>query len=148
MEKQIKALCRQLSITYAAYIATALIFAAVYELLPEAKGSLANSPKYEYVLGIICLLLTITIATLSIKPFTNLLIRHKSLSLDERIARYRTMWNIRIASFEIITIFDLWAYFSTLDNIGGFCALICITVSILFVPTSKRVHSDLNINND
>lgn len=144
MEQTIKRLARQFAISYAAYILAALLFWGIYEALPEAKGSLTGSPAAQYALDTVCIMLTLLIVPLSVKAFAAMLTRHKSLSFDERATRYRMLWNVRIACFAIVTIFDLWAYNATLNNIGGFCALICIVTSLLFVPTQKRIAADLN----
>lgn len=143
MEKWIKAYARRLMLLYVAYIATALIFAGVYEILPEAKGALVNNPAVEYAVDTVCVLVTLLIVPLSVKYFGHLLTRHRSLPVEERAARYQVLWIVRIMCFEFVTIFDLWAYYATINNIGGFCALICVVASLLFVPTASRVGSDL-----
>ena len=33
---------------------------------------------------------------------------------------------------------------ATQNNIGGFCALICVAASLLFAPTQKRIAGDLD----
>lgn len=146
MNEQIKRLNRQLVIAYIAYFAASLLFAAIYELLPEAKGALVGNTNADYALGVVCILLTLLIVPLSIKVFGNLIVKHHSLELKERISRYRMLWNSRIICYAMVTIFNLWSYYATLNNIGGFCALICMAAALLFVPTDKRTRGDLNIN--
>lgn len=128
---------------YITYMACMAIFAGTYELLPESKGSLVGNAQAEYILDTVCVLLTITTVPLSLKLFGRLLVKHKSLTTEERTRRYIVLWNIRILCFAIVTILDLWAYYATVNNIGGFCALICIAASLLFIPTQKRVGYDL-----
>lgn len=140
----IKSLVRSCRLAYAAYFFAAFLFAGVYELLPEAKGQLVGAANAEYALGTICVLLTIITVPLSFKIFSNRLTRHKSLPLGAKLERYGVMWNLRIVCFGIVTVFDLWAYYATLNNIGGFCALICVAASTLFAPTQKRIAGDLD----
>ena len=143
-ENTIKRLSIEFSLLYAGYILTAALFALVYESQPLAKGFLAGNATAAYVINPVCIMLTLLIVPLSIKVFGNMLTRHLSLSFPERVARYRMLWGTRIVSFAIVTIFDLWAYYATVNNIGGFCALICIVTSLLFIPSRKHIRDDLN----
>lgn len=146
MEQNIKTLVRQLAIAYAAYIICVLAFAATYEFMPGAKGALAGNAAAEYTIDTMCMLLTIIVVPLSIKIFAKMIARHRSLDIAERAARYHVMWNIRILCYAIVTVMDLWAYYATLNNIGAFCALICVIASLLFLPTRKRIGDDLGTN--
>ena len=142
---EIKTLARDCKLMYAVYIFAAVFFTGVYELLPEAKGQLVGNADAEYALGTVCVLLTIITVPLSFKLFSNQLTKHKSLGLGDRMERYRVLWNLRIVCFGIVTVFDLWAYYATLNNIGGFCALICVAASLLFAPSQKRIAGDLDV---
>ena len=140
----IKVLSRGCKIMYAVYLFAVIFFAGVYELLPEAKGKLVGNDVAEYALDTVCVLLTMITVPLSLKLFAHFLTKHKSLDLKDRMERYHMLWNVRIVCFGIVTIFDLWAYYATLNNIGGFCALICVAASLLFAPTKKRIAGDLD----
>lgn len=145
MNEKISRLARNLKINYIAYIVCMLVFAGIYELSPDAKGTFVGNAQMEYTLGTICVLLTISTIPLSIKIFGHLITKHKSLETNERIERYKTLCNTRILCFAIVTVFDLWAYYATVNNIGGFCALICVAASLLFLPTRRRIGNDLRI---
>lgn len=145
MNEKTSRLARNLRNNYIAYIVCMLAFAITYELSPDAKGTFVGNAQMEYTLGTICVLLTISIVPLSIKIFGHLITKHKSLKTDIRIERYRILCNTRILCFAIVTVFDLWAYYATLNNIGGFCALICVAASLLFLPTRSRIGNDLGL---
>lgn len=146
MEQNTRTLARQLAIAYAAYIICVLAFAATYELVPGAKGALVGDAAVEYAIDTVCVLMTIIVVPLSIRIFAKMIARHRSLGTAERMVRYHVMWNIRILCYAIVTVMDLWAYYATLNNIGAFCALICVIASLLFLPTRKRIADDLGTN--
>jgi hypothetical protein len=148
MNTRIKELVHQLGAFYVTYIVCMAVFAGTYELLPQSKGMLLGNTQAQYGTDTACVLLTIVVVPLSLKIFSRLLTRHKSLGLEQRMARYRTLWNIRLLCFAVVTVFDLWVYYATVNNIGGFCALICVIASLLFVPTYRRVEAELEAGNN
>lgn len=47
----------------------------------------------------------------------------------------------------IVTFLNIYVYYTTLDNIGGLCALIGVTASIFCLPSEKKLKEELNITN-
>lgn len=146
MEERIKALTRRLQVEYVFYFIIIAAFAAVYELNPSACGIFIGNATSEFILETVSVLLTLATIPLSLKLFNAMLLRHRSLSFELR-ARYYRMWSAtRLISLGIVTVLNLWVYYATLNNIGGFCALICLLTALFCCPTRKRISSELEAN--
>lgn len=130
---------------YIAFFVITAAFAALYELNPSAQGFAVGNVE-AFVLNTACILLTLALVPLSLKLFNVMLLRHKNLPFVARLRHYRLWSATRLITLGITTIFDLWVYYATLDNIGGFCALICLVAALFCCPTRERICSELEAN--
>lgn len=146
MKQNIKQLVRKLQVEFAMFYIIVAAFAAVYELNPAAKGIVVGNVMSEYVLETVSVLLTLAVVPLSLKLFSVMLLRHRSLAVEVKIRYYRMLSATRLLSLGMVTVLNLWIYYATLNNIGGFCALVCMVTALFCCPTRKRVCSELEVN--
>ena len=68
-------------------------------------------------------------------------------SLQVAMRLYKRWNEIRLLMLAIVTFLNIYVYYTTLDNIGGLCALIGVTASIFCLPSEKKLKEELNITN-
>ena len=146
MEQHIKRLARRLQVEFASFYIIIIAFAAVYELNPEAQGIIVGNATSEYIFETVSVLLSLTVVPLSLKLFNVMLLRHCSLDIELKIRYYRVLSAARLLSLGMVTVLDLWIYYATINNIGGFCALLCMAAALFCCPTRKRIYSELEVN--
>ncbi len=143
MERQIKTLARRLQAEYVFYFAVTAAFAAANELDFLAKGYIPGGGTAGFAAETVCVLLTLAAIPLSLKLFSVMLLHHRSLGFGMRLRYYRIWSATRLAALCVVTVFDLWVYYATLNSIGGFCALMCIAAALFCCPTRKRISGEL-----
>ena len=149
MEKQIKRLVQILQTEYWIFIIISILLSLSYEIgwLPE--GIYAGDARLQYVWGTAGILVALTLVPLSLKLFNIVMNKKiKNSPLQAAIKLYRTWSEIRLLMLAIVTFFNIFVYYSTLDNIGGLCALIGITASVFCLPGEKKLKEELSITDN
>lgn len=148
MNEQIKKLVRTLQIQYGLFILLALAYCVVYEIGWIDEGIYAADTHMQYVWETAGVLLAMILVPLSLKLFSIVMakkIMDKPLPIAMKMYK---MWNeIRLLMLVFVTLFNIFVYYSTLDNIGGLCALIGVTASVFCLPGEKKLKEELNITN-
>jgi hypothetical protein len=148
MDEQIKKLVRILQIQYWLFISLAIAYCAVYEIGWIEEGIYAGDVRLQYIWETIAILTTVILVPLSLKLF-NIVMTKKIVKSSLQVAmRLYKRWNeIRLLMLAIVTFLNIYVYYTTLDNIGGLCALIGVTASIFCLPSEKKLKEELNITN-
>ncbi|RGN50715.1 MULTISPECIES: hypothetical protein [unclassified Bacteroides] len=148
MDEQIKKLVRILQIQYWLFISLAIAYCAVYEIGWIEEGIYAGDVRLQYIWETIAILTTVILVPLSLKLF-NIIMTKKVVKSSLQVAmRLYKRWNeIRLLMLAIVTFLNIYVYYTTLDNIGGLCALIGVTASIFCLPSEKKLKEELNITN-
>lgn len=148
MDEQIKKLVRILQIQYWLFISLAIAYCAVYEIGWIQEGIYAGDVRLQYIWETIAILTTVILVPLSLKLF-NIIMTKKVVKSSLQVAmRLYKRWNeIRLLMLAIVTFLNIYVYYTTLDNIGGLCALIGVTASIFCLPSEKKLKEELNITN-
>ena len=148
MDQQIKKLVRILQIQYWLFISLAIAYCAVYEIGWIEEGIYAGDVRLQYIWETIAILTTVILVPLSLKLF-NIVMTKKVVKSSLQVAmRLYKRWNeIRLLMLAIVTFLNIYVYYTTLDNIGGLCALIGVTASIFCLPSEKKLKEELNITN-
>ena len=148
MDEQIKKLVRILQIQYWLFISLAIAYCAVYEIGWIEEGIYAGDVRLQYIWETIAILTTVILVPLSLKLF-NIVMTKKIVKSSLQVARrlYKRWNEIRLLMLAIVTFLNIYVYYTTLDNIGGLCALIGVTASIFCLPSEKKLKEELNITN-
>ena len=148
MDEQIKKLVRILQIQYWLFISLAVAYCVVYEIGWIEEGIYAGDVRLQYIWETIAILTTVILVPLSLKLF-NIIMTKKVVKSSLQVAmRLYKRWNeIRLLILAIVTFLNIYVYYTTLDNIGGLCALIGVTASIFCLPSEKKLKEELNITN-
>ena len=148
MDEQIKKLVRILQIQYWLFISLAIAYCAVYEIGWIEEGIYAGDVRLQYIWETIAILTTVILVPLSLKLF-NIIMTKKVVKSSLQVAmRLYKRWNeIRLLMLAIVTFLNIYVYYTTLDSIGGLCALIGVTAPIFCLPSEKKLKEELNITN-
>lgn len=146
MEKQLKKLLRTLQVEFWIFITVAVVLCLCYELgwLPE--GIYAGDSRLQYIWETAGVLATLAVVPSSLKLFS-VLEKKKiaSAPLPRAMRLYRIGSEVRLMLLAVVAYLNIFVYYSTLDNIGGLCALICITASVFCLPGEKKLKEELNL---
>lgn len=149
MEKKITRLLRLLEMEFAVLWLLAVAECVLYEtdLLPQ--GSLAGDVQAGYILQSAGILLTICLIPLSLRMFSLSLTRYvRGLSLPEALVSYRRWCEIRLAMLTAPLLFNLTAYYATLDLTSLLCVGMLLVASLFCVPGRKRMMQELDLEAD
>lgn len=123
-----------------------LLTAALYEfdILPE--GLWVGRVQTVYVAETVSVLLVLACVPLALKLFRLRLARYAGRSVSERLSAYRRLGRWRLCLLALPAWLNLHIYYATLDNIGAFSSLICMTASLFCLPGVRRLKDELSIN--
>lgn len=148
MDEQIKKLVRTLQIQYGLFLFLALAYCAAYEIGWIDEGIYAADARMQYLWETAGILLAMTLVPLSLKLFSIVMVKKiMNRSLPLAMKMYKRWNEIRLLMLALATLFNIFVYYSTLDNIGGLCALIGVTASVFCLPSEKKLKEELNITN-
>lgn len=148
MEQQIKTLVRILHIQYWLFIILAIGYSVAYEVGWLEEGIYAGDARQQYIWETAGILVTVILVPLSLKLFGVIMTKRvTSVSLPVAMKMYKRWNEIRLLMLASVTFFNIFVYYSTLNNIGGLCALIGVTASIFCLPGEKKLKAELNIPN-
>lgn len=139
---------RALWVDYVVYLVLTLAVAGAYELGLLPEGTLVGRVNATYVLQTVGVLLTMGLVPLALKLFPLLLPRYEGEPVRLRLQLHRRASLLRLVLLALPTWMGLWLYYATLNNIGGFCALISVTASFFCLPGRERLKEELLIDQD
>lgn len=148
MNEQIKKMSTFLQIEYGTLWILFFLLSISFEVgwLPE--GIYADNAKMQYILGTAGILATLLFVPLSLKVFSIILVKKiKNTSLVQAVKFYKFYSSLRLFILAVIIIMNLLIYYSTLQNLGGLCALIGITASLFCIPSLEKIKEDLDLIN-
>ncbi|MCI5743210.1 MAG: hypothetical protein MR321_06085 [Bacteroides sp.] len=146
MTREIKKLLFRLRVEYALFWVLAFLLVVSYELEWLPQGTLAGDAQAEYVVQISCVLLSIVLIPLSLRLFNLSLTRYvRTLPLVEAIQSYRRWSEIRLSLLLAPVLWDLSAYYWTLDTTGLLCAGMVFVAAMFCVPGQGRLLSEMNL---
>ena len=148
MEQSINKLLLKLRIELSAFFSTIFIFALLGFLKVIPNGCLvgADMANKAYWVNIIAVVLALAGSGLAIKLFSlNTNSNLRRYTLDGAIHTYHVWSVVRLFIFFIAIIFGLLAYFFTFSDIGLFCALMALTLAVVYcIPTKEKITTYLN----
>ena len=149
MEEQIKQAVRNLRIQYLLFWILPVLLVTCYELNLFAIGCFADDPQQQYIWETLGVLLSIICIPSSLKLF-NTILKNKidTVAFPVALKKYVLWCVIRLSILEVAVLFNIIVYYSTLNNIGGFCALIGLIASAFCLPGEKRLRQELRISKE
>lgn len=141
-----KQFIRSLKTQYLLFWLLPILLVAGYESNLMPVGVYADDPAMQYALETAAILITLICVPLALKLF-NLVLRKKidRMELNEALRKY-TLWSgLRLGILGVALLVNIVIYYSTLSNVGSFCALIVLTASLFCLPGGKRLREELNV---
>lgn len=146
MENLIEKTLKSLKIEFLIVWILAILLVILNELDILPVGIIADSPRMDFILQTIGILLAITFIPLSLRLFNQNLIKQiKLLSIEEAIISYRRWSEIRLSLLFVAAILNLSFYYLTMNTTGLFCGLMTLLATFFCVPTRKRMLKELDI---
>lgn len=101
--------------------------------------------KTTYIINVVAIALALVGTAVAVKLFNlNTENNLRRYTLDDACKAYRVWSFVRLTILFIAVAFGLVAYFLTLDNIGLFCALMVIAVTIVYcIPSKEKIKNYL-----
>ena len=148
MEQSINKLLLKLKIEFGVFFIMIILmaFLGLSKIIPN--GCLVGDAvaKSAYWVNIIAVLLALLGSGMAIKLFnlnTNNSIRR--YTLDDAIESFHLWSVIRLLILLIVIIFGLLAYFLTFSDIGLFCSLIALTLTVIYcIPSKEKIKAYLD----
>ncbi|NDW11590.1 hypothetical protein D0T50_01650 [Bacteroides sp. 214] len=124
---------------------------ALLVLLFEANlfgmGMFAEDGRMQYILETLGVLLVIAEVPLSLKLFNIMLKKMSAMeNISDRLETYKTWSAVRLAMLETAAVLNIIIYYLTMNNIGGFCAVIALAASIFCFPSDSRLRTELQLS--
>ncbi len=145
MEQYITKLVLKLKIELAIFFFLIILVAVLGYLKIIPNGCLVGegTAKTAYIINIIAVALTLIGSGLAIKLFnlnTNNNLRR--YTLDSAISTYHVWSIVRLFILFVAIVFGLIAYFLTFSDIGLFCALMALTLTVIYcIPTKDKIKT-------
>lgn len=149
MEQKINKTIKNLRLQYLLFWLVPLLLIAGYEAQFLQEGMFADDPQMQYMWETIGILLVIACVPASLKLFSFVLKKKiDAASFPVALKKYETWSAIRLGILELAVLLNIVVYYFTLNNIGGFCALIGLAASLFCFPSENRLRQELYITND
>lgn len=149
MEQKINKIIRNLRIQFFLFWLVPLSLVVGYEAGLLHEGMFADDPQMQYMWETIGILLVIACVPASLKLFSFVLKKKiDAASFPVALKKYESWSAIRLGILELAVLLNIVVYYLTLNNIGGFCALIGLAASLFCFPTESRLREELYITND
>lgn len=149
MEEKIRRLLCILKVEYALFWALNIALVVMYEsdILPQ--GVFVGDARADYALQTVGILLAIGMIPFSLRMFHLSLTRYvKRLSLPMALVSYRRWNEVRLAMLLAPSLFNMTAYYTTLNTTGLLCAGMVIVASLFCIPGHKRMLEELDLEKD
>lgn len=109
------------------------------------EGSLTGHARLEFGLETAAILLTLLGIPLSLKLFSRRVVRLRTLPLLASLRAYHRLSLLRLSILAFIVWGNLLLYYTTVNSIGGLCALLGCIASLFCVPGRRRLMNELEI---
>lgn len=131
---------------FVAYVLLSVLLIVLYETHVFYEGALIGNPKGTYIAECAGILLTVSLTPLALKSFHKALLRMARMDDDAARRRCYVKWSeIRQALFLVVVLLNLSIYYTTMENICGYCALIGAIASLFCWPTLEGVTTELTM---
>lgn len=146
MDNTLDKTLRRLRIAYfLVWILSALV-ALLYETGVLEEGTMAHDGRDIYILQSASVLLTLFLIPFSLKMFSVVVSRRITQLADEQKVLSYIRWSeVRLALLAVVVFVGLSVYYSTLSNVGGFCALLGLLALFFCWPGKERVKEELGL---
>lgn len=145
MEAKIKRVVKLLYLQYLIFWLVPILLMVAYETDILSMGLYADDAYMQYILESICVLTTIICVPAALKLFGFLKKRKpENFILPTALDRYLYLCAARLVLLGVATTFNVVISNLTLNNLGGFCALITLIASVFCLPSEKRLRAELS----
>lgn len=148
MNEQLTKVIRILWVEYSLFILIPLLICLSFEAGWLTEGRYATDARMQYVVETVGVLLAMVLVPLSLKLFSMVMKRVKDKPLLDAIKQYRVWSSVRLLLLVPVVVPNVLIYYSTLNNMGGFCALIGVTASLFCLPGVAKMKNELDISNN
>jgi hypothetical protein len=146
MEAQIKQVLKILYVQFFFFILIPVLSAVIYETNVFPSGIYADDIKMRYLIESAGILVTIVCVPLVFILFRYMQKRKiENNVLPVALGRYVYVCAGRLALLEMVVILNMLGFYMTLNNSSGYCVLIALIASSLCLPSKKRLHADLKL---
>ena len=143
--EEIKKWTRRLLWEYGLLWVVAAALMATFECGWLEEGSLTGHARLEFGLETAAILLTLLGIPLSLKLFSRRVVRLRTLPLLASLKAYPRLSLLRLSILAFIVWGNLLLYYTTVNSIGGLCALLGCIASLFCVPGRRRLMNELEI---
>ena len=141
-----KQILKRLRIEFFAYVVLAGLLILLYETHVFYEGGLVGNVSGTYMAECAGILLAVALIPLALKSFHKALLRMAGMDDDAARRRLYVKWNeIRLSMFLVVVLLNLSIYYTTVENICGYCALIGAIASLFCWPTKEGVTIELSM---
>ncbi|EJW98588.1 hypothetical protein, membrane [gut metagenome] len=146
MKTKLRQLLRVLQLEYLGFWVFSLLLVFLYEQEIFVEGFYAGDATMDYVLQSLGILLALVLIPLSLRLFSFSLWQNvKQRPLPEALPSYRRWSEVRLSLLWVVVLFNLSAYYLTLNTTGVFCAGMAAVASLFCVPTRQRLWNELDL---
>lgn len=140
-------LVRTLKVQFALFFILPLFLFVLGEFSTYDLGVYVNDAgKTAYYLQTFTVLFTMISVPLALKAFHWILTNKVDKTNEMKAIRsYKALSAIRLIILQLATLSGLIVYYTTQNNIGGFCALIAITATLFCVPSKNKAQQELAV---
>lgn len=137
---------RRLQAEFFAMWAVVVAEVALYESDFLPQGTLTANAQADYFMQVAGILLAVVLIPLSLRLFNLSLTRYvRRLSLPAALVSYRRWNEVRLALLLAPAVFNLAAYYATLNTTGLLCTGMVMVASLFCVPGRSRLLSELDL---
>lgn len=148
MKDYIRAKSRLITFSFVALWVLMLCIALLFELDVFPSGILMQGDLTLYYLQSVGILLALILIPVSLKLFHVRLQKIKLLPLQQAVNGYFFLSLARIAALMVPAVFNLLLYYFSLNTAPAFVALITMMATIFCLPGERRMHDELDLNED
>lgn len=146
MKEKINRLLLVLQLEFTLLWVLNIALVVLYESDTLPQGSLVGDARMDYIMQTTGILLAVCFIPLSLRVFHLSLTRYvRKLSLPDALASYRRWSEVRLAMLLVPSLFNMTAYYTTLNTTGVLCAGMVLLASLFCVPGRKRLLSELDL---
>lgn len=146
MKERIKTSITILKAQFLAFWVVPLLLVVCHETNLLPVGHFAADPQMQYILDTLSIMLTIASIPLALKLFSIVLKKDiDESSFLAALKKYELWSGLRLGILALGVLTGIITYYLTLNNIGGFCALIGLAASLFCFPSEDRLRNELHI---
>lgn len=146
MEEKIKKLLCLLKAEYALFWVLNVALVVLYETDTLPQGTFVGDAQMDYIMQASGILLALCMIPLSLRMFHLSLVKYvRKLSISEALTSYRRWSEVRMAMLVVPSLFNMTAYYTTMNTTGLLCAGMVMLASLFCVPGYRRMVEELDL---